>query len=202
MRLSEISQIRTNIVCADGFRISYQASEGHYCEPKVNEWNDKFSLIQNKDRDGQEIELMEIEGEGKGEEWQMKDPRCTVEYSVVEVMMRDYDEYLEEYLEPYLCSCSKCPGGHKGDMSAPFMLPAHVAIFILIKHGGAVQGHIPPFSNESHANAVQLWKKWKDDADEGRIRTVDYAIAVSWFNKDMEEWKQEGKSHRKIKRSD
>ena len=87
MRLSEISQIRTNIVCADGFRISYQASEGHYCEPKVNEWNDKFSLIQNEDRDGQEIELMEIEGEGKGEEWQMKDPRCTVEYNVVEVTM-------------------------------------------------------------------------------------------------------------------
>ena len=111
--------------------------------------------------------------------------------------MRDYDEYLEEYMAPYYCSCNKCPGGHKGDMSEPFKLPAHVAIFILIKHGGAVQGHIPPFSKESHANAVQLWKKWKDDADEGRIRTVDYAIAVSWFNKDMEEWKQEEKSQEK-----
>jgi len=190
-----ISNIRSNIVCADGFKISFQASAGHYCNPQVNEWNDKFGLIQNKDRTGEEIELMGIEGEGKGEEWQMKDPRGTVEYTEVEVMMRDYDNYLEKYMEPYHCSCSKCPGGHKGDMSAPFMLPAHVAIFILIKHGGAVQGHIPPFSSESHAHAIQLWKKWKDDADEGVIRTVDYTIATSWFGKEMEEWKQEGKSH-------
>ena len=45
MRLSEISQTRTNIVCADGFRISFQASAGHYCTPQVDEWNDKFGLI-------------------------------------------------------------------------------------------------------------------------------------------------------------
>ena len=201
MRLSEISQTRTNIVCSDGFRISFQASAGHYCTPQVDEWNDKFGLIQNKDRDGEEIERMKIEGEGKGEEWKMKEPRGTVEYTEVEVLMRDYDKYLEEYMEPYYCDCELCPGGHKGDMSSTFILPAHVAIFILIKHGGAIQGHIPLFSNKSHADAIQLWKKWKDDADEGKVRTVDYAIAVSWFNKEMEEWKQEGKSHRKIKRS-
>jgi hypothetical protein len=129
------------------------------------------------------------------------DDRNTVHYNEVEVLMRDYDEYLEEYMSPYYCSCNKCPGGHKGDMSEPFMLSAHVAIFILIKHGGAVQGHIPQFSKISHSHAIQLWKKWKDDADEGVIREIDNTISVSWFNKEMEEWKQEGKSHRKINRS-
>ena len=191
MPFSKISQIRDNIFCADGFKISFQASQAHYCEPKVNEWNDVFNPIRNKDRTNEEIARIELNSNPSD------NPNDSVYYSHVEVLMRDYDEYLEEYMAPYYCSCNKCPGGHKGDMSEPFKLPAHVAIFILIKHGGAVQGHIPPFSKESHANAVQLWKKWKDDADEGRIRTVDYAIAVSWFNKDMEEWKQEEKSQEK-----
>ena len=182
MRLSEISQTRTNIVCADGFRISFQASAGHYCTPQVDEWNDKFGLIQNKDRDGEEIERMKIEGEGKGEEWKMKEPRGTVEFTEVEVLMRDYDKYLEEYMEPYYCDCELCPGGHKGDRSEPFVIPAEAAIFILIKHGGAVQGHIPPFRTYSHLKAVEMWKEWKDTFDGSKAITIDYTIALAWNN--------------------
>ena len=174
MRISKASQMRDNIVCADGFKISYQAGEGYYCEPKVNEWDDNFVSIMNQDRTEEEMNL--IRGNLKTELL----PAGTVEYDSVECLMRDYDEVLEEYMAPYHCSCSKCPGGHKGDMSEPFMLPAHVAIFILIKHGGAVQGHIPPFPTNSHGRAVQMWKDWKDEESDG-IRTVDYTIAVSWY---------------------
>ena len=29
-------EIRPRVICADGFEISVQASENHYCEPRVN----------------------------------------------------------------------------------------------------------------------------------------------------------------------
>ena len=171
---SKISQIRDNIVCADGFRISFQASAGHYCTPRVNEWNDSFNPIRNQNRDEYELSKMDNPNGSN--------PSETVYYEEVECMIRDYDEVLEDYMQPYYCDCELCPGGHKGDRSEPFVMPAEAAIFILIKHGGAVQGHIPPFRTYSHLKAVEMWKEWKDTFDGSKAITIDYTIALAWNN--------------------
>jgi len=150
---SNISHVRENIVCADGFKISFQASYGHYCQPRVNQWNDRFNNIMMKDRTEDEMVIIN-ESDQRTKDTDM------VYYTHVEVLMREYDDYCEKYMNPYYCSCDKCPGGHSGDIEEPFMMDAVSAMVLLMRHGGAVQGHIPHFCKGDREIA---WKRYHEE---------------------------------------
>ena len=42
----EFQRARDNVVCADGFKVSIQASELHYCSPKVSGLNVIYTLVE------------------------------------------------------------------------------------------------------------------------------------------------------------
>ena len=93
-------RIREKVVCADGFRMSIQASSGHYCTPKVD-----------------------------------IDQDANIKYSTVELLVYSYDELLEDYIDSY---------GDDRDRIGAYV-PVNVVVKVLKKHGGAIQGEIPPF---------------------------------------------------------
>ena len=42
----EFQRARDNVVCADGFKVSIQASELHYCSPKVSGLNTIYTSVE------------------------------------------------------------------------------------------------------------------------------------------------------------
>ena len=43
---NSIQRARKVVECADGLKMSVQASEHHYCEPKISGWNTKYSEVE------------------------------------------------------------------------------------------------------------------------------------------------------------
>ena len=100
-----VQKIRNQVICADGFKISIQASSGHYCTPRIDTEDD-------------------------------------TKYTSVEVMVEQWDDLLNKYAEKVeYCPCCK---GHY-DINEPIgELPGKILLKLLKKHGGAIQGEIPP----------------------------------------------------------
>ena len=108
-------RIREKVICADGFRMSIQASSGHYCTPKVD-----------------------------------IDQDANIKYSTVELLVYSYDELLEGYIDDW-----------NGRDKIGAYVPVNVVIKVLKKHGGAIQGEIPPFdlkyvSNKEKSEGVDI----------------------------------------------
>ena len=96
--------VRNQVICADGYRMSIQASSAHYCTPKKTD---------------------------------------AKTYSSVEILVYEFDELLAEYIDDN--NYSNNIGGM--DMIGSYV-PAETIIRLLIKHGGAIQGEIPPFDTQ------------------------------------------------------
>ena len=91
-------RVRNQVICADGYRISIQASVGHYCTPREDD---------------------------------------ATAYRTVEILVYEFDELLAEYIDD----------NNHGDMDMiGERVPAELVIKLLKKHGGAIQGEIPPFN--------------------------------------------------------
>jgi len=41
-----IQRARNTVKCADGFQMSVQASEHHYCSPKASGWNTQYTSVE------------------------------------------------------------------------------------------------------------------------------------------------------------
>ena len=92
-------RIREKVVCADGYRMSIQASSGHYCTPKVD-----------------------------------IDQDANIKYSSVEVLIYEDDNLFEGYIDD-----------EDGRDRIGAYVPVNVVLEVIKKHGGAIQGEIPPF---------------------------------------------------------
>ena len=92
--------VRNKVICADGYRISIQASSAHRCTPKETN---------------------------------------AVKYNSVEVLVYEFDELLAEYIDD---------NNHSNNIGGMHMIgsyvPSELVIKLLKKHGGAIQGEIPP----------------------------------------------------------
>jgi len=110
------------IVCIDGFTISVQAGEGLHCEPKESLYDKK----------------------GK---WK-KD----FGYKSVEIKQLSWNEPLfDDYISKGCHNCGSDKQGYNEFNEPLGYVPVELLAEVIKKHGGVIQGAIPPFH-----------KKWQD----------------------------------------
>ena len=124
-------RVRKNIVCVDGFKFSVQASEGHYCEPRINQ-----NLVTDFDTDYTGIK-------------EYDEKVMNVHYTHLECGLASAEEDL---LIPYHDMANKngkIPDDIDDRLLYPDIysgVPARVVMDVIVKHGGIVSGSLPPLS--------------------------------------------------------
>lgn len=111
-----IQKVRPHITCADGFTVSIQASETHYCEPRITQYYDgKHWQKEILDRWG-------MRGSGEFESEDSFTPYESVEIGYPSVVEPDILDYAEDGDDPtntvYAC------------------VPVEIVDKVLEKHGG------------------------------------------------------------------
>jgi len=116
-------RLRENIICVDGFKFSVQASEGHYCEPRINQ-----NLVTDFYTDYTGIK-------------EYDEKVMNVHYTHLEC---GYPSVKEDLLMPYL-DCYD-PDDSNDWNYIYITVPARVVMDVIIKHGGITSGSLPPLS--------------------------------------------------------
>ena len=118
------------IVCMDGFTLSVQAGENLYCEPKESPYDEKGNWKED------------------------------FGYKSVEIQLKTSDEPLfDEYITK---GCHNCGGDIQGydEFHSPLAyVPVELLAKVIKKHGGVIQGAIPPFHKEWKQEFYQTLKK-------------------------------------------
>ena len=105
-----------HIVCMDGFTLSVQAGEGSYCEPKESPYDEKSR-------------------------WK-KD----FGYKTVEIQMQGGTESLfDDYISKGCHNCGSDAQGYDEYKDPLGFVPVELLAKVIEKHGGVIQGSIPPF---------------------------------------------------------
>jgi len=121
-----------HIVCMDGFTLSVQAGEGLYCEPKESPYDEKGN-------------------------WK-KD----FGYKSVEIMMESWDEPLfDKYITKGCHNCGSDKQGYDEFREPLAYVPVELLAKVIKKHGGVIQGAIPPFHKKWKKEFYQNLKKEK-----------------------------------------
>ena len=124
-------RIRENIVCVDGFKFSVQASEGHYCEPQINQnlvtdFSTDYTGIKEYDEKVMNVHYTHLE--------------CGLT-SAEEDLLTPYHELANEN--------GKIPDDiynhyHYMINDIYMNVPARVVMDVIVKHGGIASGSLPP----------------------------------------------------------
>ena len=121
-------RVRENIICVDGFKFSVQASEGHYCEPRINQnlvtdFDTDYTGIKEYDHKVINVHYSHLEC-GYPSSYES----LLIPYHECAVHEDMYDDLKEDYDTVY------------------FGVPAKVVMDVIVKHGGIVSGSLPPLS--------------------------------------------------------
>ena len=124
-------RVRENIVCVDGFKFSVQASEGHYCEPRINQnlvtdFHTDYTGIKEYDEKVINVHYTSLE--------------CGLT-SAEEDLLTPYHELADENgkIPDDIDNCY-------GNVDIYMGVPARVVMDVIVKHGGIVSGSLPPLS--------------------------------------------------------
>jgi len=121
-----------HIVCMDGFTLSVQAGERLHCEPKESPYDEKGH-------------------------WK-KD----FGYKSVEIMMKSWDEPLfDKFVSKGCHNCGSDKQGYAEFREPLSYVPVELLAKVIKKHGGVIQGAIPPFHKEWKQEFYQNLKKDK-----------------------------------------